>query len=394
MHRFFSAPKTLIVLLGFLLLLHAVAEYNGPAIPSRGGDAEVYFRMAEAPFVFQAAPQGYRVLIPTLVHFLPVSVGMGFILVSTLLIFLTLLLLHAYLRTFEFTRAEAASGVLIGAGSFMTWYSIDNYTLVDGLTYLTLIGSFWAIRRERHVLFWIFVLVGTLNKEVALFVLPLYFFRLFRLADDRPDFSWSRVALRGAASLFLSAVLLVVLVRASHEFVAWIWGPDFSYHGHLTKEAILTILRERVLSPDFVKGVIALFTVFWPFILFNLAFRENRRFLLFHLPYVAGVCGLVFLATETARMLIYLFPVLIPVALNGISPLKSLERLPRALAVAAVLLAGFMLVPRIQSMLFFGPGGGALEAVLVAAALGLVAFSWRYPARKTAAPPEPRPLLP
>lgn len=371
------------VLFAFLIIaalfaLHAWAEYKGAAALEWSVDARIYGEMAEDPFTFTQAPNGYRVLIPLLVHYLPPPTGLGFLLVNGVLMYLTLIFLYKYLRALGMRRVRAIQGIGVCVLSYGVWYTFYNYVLVEGLTFFAIAGAFLTIQTRRYVWFWLFMVLGVLNKEVAFFILPVYFLNVFG-ADDRLVARRYGAFVRRLILAFAVAALVSLLMKEviSRGVVALL-GEDFVFRNHIRGWVVKYVLTEHILRPIFVKNLLALFTFFWAFMAANLFLsRKNRDFAFFYSPYVILTSLLIFVATDTARMLFYLFPILVPLAVNGFAPLDAWRAVSAPLKALIVALLAFLALPGLQKSLLLGETGGLGLIVIVAAGAFVVGFGLR-----------------
>jgi len=364
------------VSLAALIFVHAFVEFEGNNAVSRPGDAEIYFKMAENPCQFISAPESYRIIVPLLVHISGLPTGLGFLLINSLLLYITIVAYYLYLRGFEFKQRKAMEGAGVLISSFLFWYAIHNYCLVDSLTYLSLLICFIAIQRKLHVLYWASLLVGALNKEVVIFTIPLYWLHCHGSTLCNKQSRFKKVAL----PLVLSIVSALPVFIIPKFYLKWILGPAFAPQSHISMPTIIKIVHERIITPTFLHNVFHVFSIYWVFVAFNIiACKQNRRCLLNSLPFLLLVISLLFVATDTARMLIYMFPILGPISVNGVSPIDFYHHLSsKGIRLLSVSLALALLLPRFQYFLFFRyPFTYIVEGVLVLITLLLCVHLWK-----------------
>lgn len=141
-------------------------------------DTRHYGLMAEDPTYLARLPYSFRVLTPTLVHFLPFDTASGFTVVTVTGLWLGAVVLYLFLRAVDSAPAVAVAGVALFLGSGATTRALTTPTYVDALTYLTELAGFYFLQIRRERLFAVTLVLGVLNRETALLLAPVYLLQL------------------------------------------------------------------------------------------------------------------------------------------------------------------------------------------------------------------------
>jgi hypothetical protein len=238
-------------------------------LPDPFGDGLEYLRMAQ--HLPARGPYSARVLTPWIVSLMPVDPRVGFLIVTVVALTVTYV---------AWARMHGWLGVpLFLALYYPTFYSVLNPYLVDPVLLLTLVIVVWALTHERGWLASAAFLIGALNKEVILIVLPL-------LIWYRPRGVWV-----GA----LGAILITIGLRLSMS--------DSATFEFTSARAMLggSVRAGLLFLPWIVLG--------WP----HSPLADRRAFLVV----LCGVLPLT-LAGDAGRMLGLAAPFWIPIALKGV----------------------------------------------------------------------------
>ncbi len=154
-------------------LIAAAAIYVRPAINTISLGV-LYGRMADDPFtLIDGNYVAFRILTPLLSYLL------GFrgqlIIITNLLVACTLLaLVYTYFRSRTSRPGDALFAVAVMAFSLVTLTTIYYGGYTDSLTYLIVFLMWWT--RRRPVWFYSLFMVGMLNRECMLFLVPWFVF--------------------------------------------------------------------------------------------------------------------------------------------------------------------------------------------------------------------------
>ena len=269
-----------------------------------GLDAHIYIAMSEAPSVFTMPPFGYRIGVPLLVHWLPLSTEAAFFFVTSASLLACFVLAYLFLRELGFEHGMSLLGASFVAAAPEVSRYLQNYFLVDpaALAFVTafLLGveRKWSLGRLALLL-----LLGCLVKENVLIVTTvLYLTRSERrLFDRRAAAQTLLVAAPALAAMLLlrfhwggtAAVGFPYLSPWSVPRTAW-FGSMRSYHdiwqnlfGYLALLAVANAITGR-----------------W------------RGFAIRYFPFFLLVVAQLIVPRNEERLLYFAFPVVIPLALE------------------------------------------------------------------------------
>ncbi|MGH0030133.1 MAG: hypothetical protein ACQGVC_10110 [Myxococcota bacterium] len=257
-----------------------------------------YAQLSVDPLGFHPSPVGYRILTPLLSW----AVGLrGEAILWTNLALATLLL---FLVQLHFRRtaprpadAPLAAGTL--ALSLVTLSTVFSPTYCDPATYLAVFGMWWA--RRRPAVFHVCLLLGLLNRESILFLLPWFGWLVWREGG-----SWRAHA--------VGLVLVLGVYGGFRAFVASqsevVFGLD--YYLAPLREDPLQIFR-RTWGRQWL-GLYSVFGVLWAVPLgaaLAMARRGDRAGLAGLVLVVACTWAQLFVAYDTSRMFTLAFPVML-----------------------------------------------------------------------------------
>jgi hypothetical protein len=265
--------------------------------------------MSDHPAFYTAQPWGYRILGPTIVSFVP-GEG-GFPLVAQVAIVVSALLLFFFLRRVGCREPVAILGVLLFALSRPVTEGLVNPYLSEPVTSAAENAFLLAVASGAGLgVLALLGVVAALAKEILVVLFPLVFFTRVRRRG------WAR-ALADAALVALPAFLVSALMRLY-------WTPQLVHVYPMPEASVLGELLKRLRQGE--TGIL-LFGL-TPLALVGACFRRSRRYLseygylvptLLILPFVAWVYDprpgrTPFFGATVARLLIYVIPILLPLA--------------------------------------------------------------------------------
>lgn len=333
-HRISAAQLFTAVTIALLLLGLARLPLKGlaqSADEAPGFDAHIYIAMAEAPAIFTMPPFGYRILVPALANALPLALADAFLLLSVLGLLLTSVLGYVLFRRLGFSHSIALIGlVFLGAAPQVRLY-LNNYFLVDPVALALMTAVLVSIEREANGRTAFLLLVASLAKESAFFVLPVLYLTLSRSrwADG--------AAARKVVLVALPAIAAALLVRFG-------WSGGLAWFPYRPPPALM---REAWYG-DFASwerlwrylfGYLAILAAA------NAASAELRSFAIRYSPYLALTLAQLLVATDAQRLLYFAFPVVIPLALVEFDRIS--RRLPEWYPLLATLLIfSYLFLPK------------------------------------------------
>ena len=273
-----------------------------PADEARGLDAHIYLAMAEAPGIFTMPPFAYRLGGPFLASMLPFPLELNFFLLSLLGVLATLMLGYVFFRELGYGHGLALLGLIFMAAAPEVTVFLRNHFLIDPLGLAFTVALFIAIeRRVSAGPMALLLLVASLFKETAFFVVPVMYLRLAspRLLD------WSAV----------SQVLLVSAPAVAAALILrFAWGGVFQAFPYLSPWGGQR--QPWFGSWEAYQAIwIGLFGYLAVLAIANAFSDRWRDFARCYSPYAALVLAQMFVPQNSERLLFSAFPVIIPLAL-------------------------------------------------------------------------------
>ncbi len=256
------------------------------------------------------APAIYRVLAPYLIDAFnrlsrldPLT---GFLLLRVVFIYAALVITHAYLRVWY--SAAASTGGTLALVAMLPLTFTNSYAHPDSFPELVLftLGCL-LIARQRDLLFFVVLVLATLNRETAVFLVLVW-------ACDRLPGRWGRADIARAVAFGLTWLAIYAGVR---------WLRGFQHYQYWMLDANVRLLKPL---PEGYPPYKRLVGCFWVVLLAPsawLAVRGARMsgtpaFMLRTLPVAAlffVVCFTISTVSET-RIFLPMFPLLLPAAVR------------------------------------------------------------------------------
>jgi hypothetical protein len=315
-----------VLFLGCWLLVRLA---HGPV----GGDASLYARMAAHPTEFAGGHWGYRLLTPWLVHILPVPQNAAFLLVTIAGLEGTAVLLGVLCLYLGLGWWGATAGAVLLLSSLGSTFDTMDFRLIDPLAYLGTMAFLVCLSRRWNVAAALSITLTMLDKEWALFLIPLFLVSIFYQGGKRDA--------RSVTLVVLGAILPVAVFWLMRHW------PGFGA-GQYQDSPVQAFQRfARGQSGTLIGPLTMSFGAMWLIAPFGWRRSDaSLRLSTLLLPFVllqwsdAGR-----LDADRARMLAYAFPVVIPFFLVAIQPLPRWKWL---LVTTAVWLTLFPPVPHMS----------------------------------------------
>ena len=296
-----------------------------PKIPTFGSDGTRYIKLAMGHVDEVSSPFRYRILIPLIASVFG-SPGTVFKITTFVSEVIAGTFLYKYLRYF-FSPAKALIGVLVFYFSFNgPYYSWYPY-LTDPLNLAFIAMSFYFMIYRKNFIFTIILTFGILNRETLIFVLfPYFIYNLLYKSQSDTD-------IRKVFLLSIIPVALLIGVRVVIDTVFHVpeSGGYFSTLLYYFKSALSRHWLNKVGGfKVIISGVLETYGIWWLFVVYGLkcADRVLKQFLVFVLPY-----GLMVFA-DTQRLLMEIFPVVVPLAVLGMSKIiNSKDKIEKLVSV-------------------------------------------------------------
>jgi hypothetical protein len=277
-----------------------------------GNDNAIYMAMAENPSTYYLYPFRSRILTPIVVHFLPVELKVGFTILTFVSLNLTAIMLFLFMRRLGLSRTSSLLMLSVYLFSWGPVHSLTNPFLSDPLTYLFLVSGFYLLLfGTSDLAFAVITFCGALNRETSLFLIPSYFY--FRKQSSR------LTALVRTLLIAIPSVAAIAYLGFGPQSSSVTWTSNY-----LNPSSIVRIIQHHI-AKNALFDVYSTFGVVWVLSVLNIdkaasrLFRPNTLF-------ITLVLLQLLIATDEARMLSFLFPLLIPLGAYEFE--RTLQRFP------------------------------------------------------------------
>ncbi len=313
-------PKEYILLFFFTLLLICLICF---VITERKNffhdDAKVYLSMAITPFEnLGDSPLSFRFLPPLIVHYLPFDLITNFYLLTISSLMATCFFFFLYLRILGFKPLISLIGVKMFIFSSGVIYNLSNPIYIDSIGYLFIIIAFYLIETKRGLFLSFVGTMGVLVRENVLFVLPLYYYTSKKLAKT----IW----------VISPCIILFISMRLIFD------GNFFHYYFSIEN---LTQVWEHHFSKGGCFSIYSSFGIAWILTFVNIS--KVKNFLKINILYVFFVLLSFIVASDEIRMLSYLFPIILPIALLEFEKIQKCRYKFKKNILISLLLFGYIL---------------------------------------------------
>lgn len=313
------------------LLLRADKLTTDKLTPGSVSDHTYYISLAmDGSAHCNVAPYCYRVLQPMMTRILPFDLQTNFLLITMASLWLTGIALYYLLKTYKFSIIACFAGVLLFYSlGWATGFLLFYFWMSDGLVFFLITLAIYCIRTKRDAYFMGLLAIGAVAKESILVVAPLYY-TLNLVPNPRSLFRSLFDGKLAAKTLFLISPAIIVLlvlrfaipVTNTVNYLEAIHYWAVAHSEHAVGSALIIAPNVRGwLVLTYIFDYIATFglALFLPF----LAIKRNIEHLLRYVPFLVLVSVQLLLAEATERLLVYAFPVVVLLALNGLSALSE-----------------------------------------------------------------------
>jgi hypothetical protein len=285
--------------LAVLLILHGLVTARGEVLKD---DSRHYAMVAEDPAYLPRLPYSFRVLTPLVVYLLPFETMAGFTVVTIAALWLTALFLYAFLRALGLSQWIGGVGMSLLLVSGATVRALSNPAYVDALSYLTEMAAFYFLLMGRDRLFTATVVIGVVNKETALLLIPVFLLKL--LGEGR----LGRSDLRRVASHVLLPLATLGAVVAFR-----LMAGGALENGLSPLEPMPRTFQQTIPSPQDLADIYSVFGIGWVLAAANL--RRSPQVLRWGLLYAALILLQLSVARgDEGRVFSHLLPLVIPLA--------------------------------------------------------------------------------
>lgn len=200
-----------IILFSCILVFIEATDFATTSWPGNraAGDHTHYFAMSEHTFSAVSNPFAFRVLSPFIVHemnnIFHIGLDFGWMLLTFISIFLSLViflhLLHKHFKIDLFISLMITLALVFTYN--FSYFNFRDFWLVDPLNNLFFILGIYFILKEKLLAFIVVMIIGFLNKEVVLLLLPLYPLSVLAKRQNKNKLLFSLVAISIVAALYL-----------------------------------------------------------------------------------------------------------------------------------------------------------------------------------------------
>jgi hypothetical protein len=357
---------------------------SNPIFAEPGWDHHAYIAMAEdGPFEFHLAPFGWRVLVPSLAALLPFSTSASFFLIAYVSVVGTTVATYYLGLHAGGSRAwGVVAALMFIALGWAAKFALIDYWLPDAAAFLAVsLAVLFAVRRQ-PLAFAVTLLLGVGAKEAVLFAAPLW----YTLGAKRAvDWQLARETVLVALPAVVVLLTLRVLIDARNDdlgYAATLPGHLQDFRTYIPGYNYLDLLRDigwEHRAHDRTRETILLYTTgTWTVPLLALAAIgavRNPVLALRLAPFLALVYGQLLFALNIERLLVFGFPAMIWLAIEGARALTTDARDARVWFVAGLAASLVALNFRDAATV---PTGFELQAFILMAFLALaVGFQFR-----------------
>lgn len=282
------------------LLMAAAAVYVRPTFVS-WYHGIYYAQLAAHPFQ-DANPNAYRLLTP-LVAYLVGLRGDRIIILNLLVALVLLAVVYYHSRRQRYAPCLALAVTTMLALTMPTLFTLYYGGYTDSTSYLLIF--LMLVCGGRPVLFWLLFLLGLLNRESVVFLLPFFALWHWQCLKSR------RVFLRSIIIGPIATIALYLLFRAFINSQTVVAHSGNFYFAPLLQDPFYWL---RQVARAYPLGVFSAFKLFWvlPVAAIFIAVRERRYVMAaLVLTPVLFSAAQSFIALDTSRMLAMAFPSLL-----------------------------------------------------------------------------------
>ena len=290
-----------------------------------------YAALATNPFGAESNPVGFRLATPVLSYFLGLR-GEALIVTNLLLAWLLLFVVHLYFVRRSGRPGDALAAASAVAVSLVTLAPLYFGGYCDTLTYLAIFGA-WAGRRRPWAVA-LCTLVGLVNHEAYLFVLPWLLWESWRALDGRLARTVLVTGVVAALAAYLGYRAAVSGLRPVEFSLAYYVDPLVADPLHWARKS----------SPYWLLGLFSVYRLLWwvPALYAADSWRRKDRMELASLGLLfAGAASSLLVAFDTSRLWSLAFPAL----LVGMARTPPEETSGWRSAFVGVFLANFLVPP-------------------------------------------------
>src|ERR1700683_5294027 len=312
----------LILVIGLInVISYTDFSHNATSHPaSTPGDARYYIAMSKHTFARVPNPYAFRLLSPLVVHELQklpfLGLGSSWFLLTfvatnlAVIVFFKLLRDHFKLGLFT----SATLSIMLACTYNYTSYNYMDMWLVDPVNNLVYMLALYFALERRLALFMVTVVIGSINKETAILLAPLY-----PILEWVRSGTWKqRVVVRSGVTTVAAVGLYLVfhaLMLAKLGVAGYQFGSGINGHSVLDNIRFSFSLRQKVEE----AAIFGVFQFLWfvfgygLYRLYKLRGMRHELFIVSAYFLAVALVGRLF-ATDTERVYVMMAPVVAGVA--------------------------------------------------------------------------------
>lgn len=162
-------------------------------------------------------PFVYRVLAPWFAGILPINLEISFYFINMFALLGLALLMYKFLVEFnlQLRTAFALTACFVFNRYFFQFFAWDYFQIVDTLSLIIMIYSFFLIKYKNWLTLGFLLIVGVLIKETVLIIIPTAFAYLYWNDSDKKDYL--RLAAASFWPLLVFILLRILIIPAGGE---------------------------------------------------------------------------------------------------------------------------------------------------------------------------------
>jgi len=264
-------------------------------------DHHHYIDAARGPIGCDTPPFCWRILKPSLARLLPFDLQTSNFVLTIIALHLVGVLMFVLARRYGFDFFPSLLGmIMFFTLKSATYFNVWDFWLTDPFAFVAILGCVHAILSDEDEMFALFLAIGVLSKESALFALPLYYTLKTSKLVDVPRFK--RTILYGSPAVVVMFAVRVAIPAPGYDVVSLLFE--------------IGIPRIIGLSPADVGHY--LFGTFGILIVLSAyAINENSELFIRWSPLIVAAFAQLLVASNEARLVVIAFPPFILGALYG-----------------------------------------------------------------------------
>jgi len=284
-------------------------------------DHHKYIQMAQTPFNFYIAPFCWRILVPLTASIMPFSFNLNFLIISFLGVVATGVSIYYLIKIVGFSHEYGLIGLIVFFSfGWASKFVLYDFWLPDSIGFFLITLIIYNIYKGREWFLSFLLVFGVLVKESVIFVIPLYYtINTSKFFNSKLFLKTIILALPPIATLLAVRILIPSMnhdllyvnsltpnlrtIHNSYDYITLFKNIGFQRFNDLS---LLTLKSYTVNT----FGVIGLLLPFF-------SIKKNINLFVKYFPFIFLVYFQLLFASNTERLIIAAFPVVIIMAMNG-----------------------------------------------------------------------------